>query len=170
MTSATPERLIVADASPLIGLVKIKRLGLLTQLAEDIWIPRVVWNELIAGGSGRSEVGELMDFLANAVRDVDPALTGDFVNQVDAGEAAAVALAAANPGCLLLIDDAAGRRLAESHDIRCIGVGGILLRAKRIGLIPSLAVELKALRQHGYFLGDGLIAHLLVAAGETSET
>lgn len=107
-----------------------------------------------------------MDFLASSVRDVDPALTGNFVNQVDAGEAAAVALAAANPGCLLLIDDAAGRRLAEGEGIRCIGVGGLLLRAKRGGWIRSLAADLAALRGHGYFLSDRVMRQLLVAAGE----
>ena len=107
-----------------------------------------------------------MSHLAGSVRDVDPALTVKFGRQVDPGEAAAVALATTSPGCLLLIDDAAGRRLAESEGIRCIGAAGLLLRAKRTKLIPSLATDLSALRAHGYFLSDRLVGQLLAAAGE----
>ena len=100
------------------------------------------------------------------MRDIDPVLAEKFIRQVDLGEAAAVALAIASPGCLLLIEDAEGRRVAESEGIRCIGAAGLLLRAKRAGLIASLSDDLNALRMHGYFLGERLVRQLLVAAGE----
>ncbi len=170
MTSTVPERLIVADASPLIGLVKINRLGLLRRLAKEIWIPREVWTELIDNGGDRPEVAELAAFLSGAVQDIDPVQARRFSRQVDPGESAAVALATANPGCLLLIDDAAGRRLAESLGVRCVGVGGLLLRAKRAGLVPSLTIEMSALRAHGYYLGDKVTNELLKAAGEPSSS
>ena len=161
-----PDRLIVADASPLIGLAKIGRLGLLRRLAEEVWIPHAVWHELIEGGRGRPEAAELAVFLSHSVREVDPVLARCLALIIDAGEAEAVALAAANPGCLLLIDDAAGRRLAESQGIKCMGVAGLLLRAKHAGLLTALTADLNALRENGYFLSDRLIAQLLAAAGE----
>ena len=166
MTFAPLESLIIADASPLIGLAKISRLGLLRALTRELWIPRAVWLEVTAGASGRAEAGDLVSLLAGAVRDIDPVLAEKFIRQVDPGEAAAVALAITSPGCLLLIDDAEGRRVAESEGIRCIGAAGLLLRAKRAGLIPSLSDDLNALRMHGYFLGERLVRQLLVAAGE----
>jgi predicted nucleic acid-binding protein len=169
MISATPESLIIADASPLIGLVKIDRLGLLRRLARDIWVPQEVWAELIEGGRDRPEAALLATYLAGAVREGDAAVVARFRQQVDPGEAAAVALAVAYPGCLLLIDDAAGRKLAEGEGIRCVGVGGLLLRAKRGGLIRSLAADLTALRAHGYFLSGRVMQQLLVAAGEQAE-
>ena len=49
MTFATLESLIIADASPLIGLAKIGRLGILRGLAREVWIPRAVWLEVTAG-------------------------------------------------------------------------------------------------------------------------
>jgi predicted nucleic acid-binding protein len=166
MTFGTPEPLVIADASPLIGLAKIGRLGILHRLAREVWIPRAVWLEVTAGASGRAEAGDLLSHLAGSVRDVDLVLTRKFIRQVDPGEAAAVALAITSPGCLLLIDDAAGRRVAEAEGIRCIGAAGLLLRAKRTGLIPSLAADLSALRMHGYFLSERLVVQLLAAAGE----
>ena len=166
MTFAPLESLIITDAIPLIGLAKIGRLGLLRELTGELWIPRAVWLEVTAGASGRAEAGDLVSLLAGAVRDIDPVLAEKFIRQVDLGEAAAVALAIASPGCLLLIEDAEGRRVAESEGIRCIGAAGLLLRAKRAGLIASLSDDLNALRMHGYFLGERLVRQLLVAAGE----
>ncbi len=166
MTFAPLESLIIADVSPLIGFAKIGRLGLLRSLARELWIPRAVWLAVTAGASGRAEAGDLVSHLAGAVRDIDPVLSGKFVRQVDPGEAAAVALAITSPGCLLLIDDAAGRRVAEAEGIRCIGAAGLLLRAKRAGLISSLSDDLTGLRRHGYFLSEKLVGQLLAAAGE----
>ncbi len=49
MTFAPLESLIIADASPLIGLAKIGRLGILHGLAREVWIPRAVWLEVTVG-------------------------------------------------------------------------------------------------------------------------
>ena len=53
MAFVTPEPLIIADASPLIGLAKIGLLGILRGLAREVWIPRAVWVELTVGSHGR---------------------------------------------------------------------------------------------------------------------
>ena len=70
--------------------------------------------------------------LTGSVRESEPTMVGRFAMLVDAGEAEAVALAAVNPGCLLLIDDAAGRRLAESQGIRCMGVAGAFVAGQAL--------------------------------------
>lgn len=166
MTSIRREVLIVADASPIIGLAKIDRLGALHRLADQVFIPREVWKELVVGGDGRPEVKVIEELFHESVRDPDPTAVAVFARKVDAGEAAALALAASHPGCLLLIDDAAGRALAESHDLRCIGTAGLLLRAKRAGLTESLTDDLEALRASGIYLHPALVAKLRDAAGE----
>lgn len=166
MTSAARETLIVADTSPIIGLAKIGRLALLDRLANSVLIPRAVWSELVDRGIGRPEVAEIAARFAGAVRDPDAARIAVFGGQVDAGEAAALALAAEHAGCLLLIDDAAGRSLAEAHRLRCIGTAGLLLRARKAGMIESLERDLGALRREGIFIRAELIGKLLEAAGE----
>lgn len=129
-------------------------------------MPQEVWRELVEHGRARPERELLVAFLTGRVRQVEAGMAAKFGRQVDPGEAAAVALASAHPGCLLLIDDAAGRRLAEGEGIRCVGVGGLLLRAKRGGWIRSLTADLAALSEHGYFLSDRVTRQLLAAAGE----
>ena len=141
----------VADASPIIGLAKIGRLQILDGLAHEVLIPREVWNEIVAGGGARPEVESIERRFLDSVRDPDEASVAGFRREIDAGEAAALALATANPGCLLLIDDAAGRQVAEAHQLRCIGTAGLLLRAKRAGLTDSLTRDLEALQQQEPF-------------------
>ena len=46
MTSPQHEPLVICDASPLILLAKIGHADLLFRLAEEIWIPEVVWGEI----------------------------------------------------------------------------------------------------------------------------
>lgn len=166
MTSAPRELLVVADASPLILLAKLGRLALLTALAEQVWVPSAVWREVVAHGENRPEVAQIVAMLGHAVRDADPELQAAFELQVDAGEAGALALAAKNRHALLLIDDRRGRRVAAVSGLRHLGTLGLLLRAKRRGLIAALAPELEALRQHGLFVDQGLVEEVLKAAGE----
>ena len=71
MTSATREALIIADASPLIGLAKIDRLGLLPALASQVLIPHAVWREVVTAGGLRPEVARIEQALSSAVVQVE---------------------------------------------------------------------------------------------------
>ena len=168
MTSITPETLIVADASRVISLAKIGYLEIIYQLANEVWIPREVGREAVDRGGNRPKARSIAARFESAARDADPLLVGRFNQHIDAGEAEALALACAHPGCLLPIDDAAGREVAGAHGIRCIGTAGLLLRTKRTGLIPSMADDLASLRRHGLFVHDELVRQWLNAAGEMS--
>ncbi len=71
MTSRWREPLIIADASPLIGLAEIHRWGLLHQLAQEVWIPTAVWREVVEGRATQREVPALQAALAHCVREPD---------------------------------------------------------------------------------------------------
>ncbi len=55
-----------------------------------------------------------------------------------AGESEVLSLALGLSGYHAVLDDAAGRRSAEALGIPFIGTGGLLLLAKKEGLIPSV--------------------------------
>jgi len=166
MTSVTREALIVADASPLIGLAKINRLRVLSALADSILIPRTVWREVVEAGGNRPEVASIAAAFAASVASGSVDLVANLRQRVDPGEAEAIALARGAPGCLLLIDDSVGRAVAESYGVRCIGTAGLLLRARKMGLIESLRTELELVQQQGLYLHRSLVEKLLAAAGE----
>ncbi len=87
---------------------------------------------------------------------------------LDAGELSSIALCAARPGCLLIVDDQAAKIEAQAHGITTIGLVGVLLRAKNKGVLAAVAPELLALRKAGHFLSTALVTKVLTLAGETA--
>ncbi len=85
---------------------------------------------------------------------------------VDAGEAEAIALAQGVPGCIILLDDSRARKIAERLNIKQIGTVGLLLRAKRIGLIKTIKPHLDLLLENGIYIRQELIDAVLNDAGE----
>jgi hypothetical protein len=68
---------------------------------------------------------------------------------------------------LVILDDRDAREAAEALGLTVTGVLGILLRAKRKGLLPQVRPVLDALRsQAGFFLTDKVYLHTLRLAGE----
>lgn len=86
---------------------------------------------------------------------------------VDRGEAEAIVLAEELKADLLLIDDEDGRELAQGRGLAITGVLGVLLRAKRVGLIPAIRPEIeRLLKETTFFCSETLFQNLLNLAGE----
>jgi predicted nucleic acid-binding protein len=162
---------VIADASPLIGLAKIGRLGLLQQLYQRVIIPPTVHAELQAGSS-RPGGAELQQALTEGwLEPVDgasiPAIeVADLKQHLDAGEAEAIVLALRLSADLLLIDEWRGRAVAQQKGLRIAGSGIVLVTAKRLGHIASVRAELDALFHCGYRLSARLREQLALMAGE----
>ena len=102
------------------------------------------------------------------VRDVvDLAAAKRLTLMVDAGEAEAIELAKELHADLLLIDERKGRRLAVAEGVSVIGLLGVVVLAKRRGLIPSAHNLLAALKdQAGFYLSGELVDRALASVGE----
>jgi hypothetical protein len=162
---------IIADASPLIGLAKIGRLALLKNLYQHILMPPAVYAELQAG-SLRPGGAELQQALTEgwletvAYAAIPAAEVIELKERLDPGEAEAIALAIHLPADLLLIDEQRGRVIAQQKGVRIIGTGIVLVTAKRRGHIGNVRAELDALFRCGYRLSATLREQLAVMAGE----
>ena len=86
--------------------------------------------------------------------------------EVDAGEAEAIALAQELAAGLLLIDERLGRIVAARLGIRVIGLLGVLIEAKNVGLIREIKPLVDALMNRGFRIGNDLYERVLQAAGE----
>ncbi len=84
---------------------------------------------------------------------------------VDAGEAAAIALAA-ELTCEVILDDLQARRLAAREGVRCVGLLGVLLRAKQVGRLTAVRPLIDALREQSFHVSAPLVAEALRLAGE----
>lgn len=77
-----------------------------------------------------------------------------------------IALARSLKADLVLIDERQGRRIARRLGLTVKGTLGLLVEARRQGLVPELRPLLHRLRDQGAWLGDPLIQETLRAVGE----
>lgn len=82
------------------------------------------------------------------------------------GEREAIALALEIQAALVILDDLPARRIALAARLNVISTLGVLLGAKRAGLIDRIRPELESLLKTSFFLSPMLYAQLLAEAGE----
>lgn len=67
---------------------------------------------------------------------------------------------------VLLLDDQRARKAAELNGLRVAGSLGVLLRAKRLGLITAIRPRVDACLIAGIYYSDQLVSEALRLAGE----
>jgi predicted nucleic acid-binding protein len=70
------------------------------------------------------------------------------------------------PGCLLIIDDRAGRAEARLHKVAIVGTAAVIGLAKLQGLIPAARPILERLQPAGYFIHPRIVEAVLKDVGE----
>jgi uncharacterized protein len=162
--------IIVSDTSPLSGLAIIGALSLLQQLYEKVLIPQAVASELARGGEDDDRIALVLALDWIEVRQTtNLQLVATLINErnLDRGEAEAIALALELGADELLIDERLGRREANQRGLSIIGLLGVLLVAKRRGLVGSIRPLIDDLMtQAGFRVSGQLYTEILIAAGE----
>jgi hypothetical protein len=152
--------IVVSDTSPITALLTVGDEDLLPKLFTEVVIPGAVRNELL-----RSHA-PLPTWLRVATVK-DPTRSDEYALIVDPGEAEAIQLARELRADRLLIDERKGRKLAVQEGIPVIGLLGVVLLAKRRGLIPSARTLLRRLEQEaGMYLSESLTDAALKTVGE----
>ncbi|MFH1907713.1 MAG: DUF3368 domain-containing protein [Chloroflexota bacterium] len=132
---------VVSNTSPILNLAIIGPLSLLREQFGEIWIPAAVLEELRVQEDlpGSQAVREEIEVGWLRVAEVkDQALAQVLQQDLDRGEAEAIALAMQVKAERVLLDEREARRVAKSLGLKVTGVLGILLRARREGRLPSL--------------------------------
>lgn len=158
---------VICNTSPLILLAKIHRLDLLTQLYEELIIPEFVLDEITAKPG--IEVEQIQarvqgrEFqLRRARKRILETLPGDL----GLGEQEAIALALETTADLVILDDQHGRRVARQRGLSITGTVGVLVQARRQGLIPSLRQELDHLIEAEMWIHEIFYHRILQEFGE----
>jgi uncharacterized protein len=145
---------VVTDSTCLIGLERIGHLDVLPALFEPILVPPEVYKEF----------GTSLSWLT-VEAPTNQALVAALKMLVDDGEAEAIALAREREWQIIL-DDRQARSVARRLGISIIGTIGILVRAKRSGIIPSLKTLLSELEANGFYISNVLKEEALRLADE----
>ena len=161
---------IIADTGPIIALAKIGKISLLKSIARgEVLIPPMVYKELFGKiGSESNEIDRALNTFIRIKREItlDEA-TEMALADLSEGEKQAIGLASGlGKDVLLLLDDLAGRRVAEKLNIPTAGVIGILLVSKEKGFVESVGPLIEGLRNNGYWLSDDVIITAKRLAGE----
>lgn len=156
---------VVADTSPLQYLHQIGHLDVLKRLYGEVLVPRDVANEIEEG----RRRGVVLPEPAHTgwIRIVDPpgAELLALASDLGAGERAVLALGVARRA-LVILDDGLARRYASLLGLHCTGTLGVLIRAKRDGLVPRLQPLLDRLQEQRFRLAPAIRAQALELAGE----
>ena len=160
--------IVISNASPIINLAIIGRLELLKKFWGKIFIPEAVWQEVVIDGGDKEEVAEIKKadwIIVDKVKDQN--LTLLLMQNLDKGEAEAIALAIEMNADIILLDETDAREAADIYKIEKTGVLGILLLAKFKNEIPNLKQEIENLKEKANFwIKDSLIQDVLKDAGE----
>ena len=148
--------IVVADASPLIFLAKMRCLELIRSvLGRDIRLPASVRQELLASGVEPSEADRLSAFLRTC-RVETVRRPRRFASGMSRADNDALTLAIRCRADILLCDDRLTRMTAVSEGVRPMGTLGVILRAvRRRAMSPDegRAVVDTLVARHGLRIG-----------------
>jgi predicted nucleic acid-binding protein len=159
--------IVISDASPLIALARVNGLPWLQQLFTAVVVTDVVLAEVLTGRYPDTEApieqalaaGWLQ---ATSVDTNDPALP-----DLDEGEAASIRLAlSSGEPALLLIDERAGRAVAQELGLSVAGTAALIGLARQRGLIASARDVFAALHASDFRMAPAVIHAVLDRYGE----
>ncbi|MCK4619804.1 MAG: DUF3368 domain-containing protein [Desulfobacterales bacterium] len=156
----------VINASPLIFFSRGQRMDLLHHFADPIFVPEPVAHEIRMRG--------LQDITAKSLENTSwleivaspptPEIISDWA--LGPGESSVLSYAYANPGVETIIDDLNGRKCASLLKIPVRGTLGIILVAKKRGLIPQARPVIEELIRSGLYLSRQILDEALRRVGE----
>jgi uncharacterized protein len=152
---------VVADASPLIAFHQIGQLPLLQALFTKVLVPPAVAREIAPSVPNQPWI-------------VERSPTGPLAPQVlqarlGAGESEAISLALELRADRVIVDEKAARQIAQALGLNVMGTLGLLLAAKRRGLVPSVRPLIDALLEKKFWINPQLVERALAAVGESTK-
>ncbi len=159
--------IVVSDTSAIAALVHLGLAPVLQSLFAEVFIPPAVAQELKSPRGPRPvvDVAEIQFIKVKAPSDA--ARVMQLRADLDAGESEAIVLAIELAADWILMDEDRGRRMAIDLGLQTTGVFGILVRAKRNGLIEAVLPLLDRLvREIEFRISTGLRDQVAKLAGE----
>ena len=156
--------ILIADSSALVALSVCDSLDLLDALFGEVKVPQAVFDEVSVNHKPESAV--LERYLQGKVESVDTEKYVYLDAYADAGETEAMLLYKQMSADWLLIDDKRGRKIAAVNHINTIGSLGVLLSAKKRGLISAVKPKMDQIADSNVYISQTLRQIVLDIARE----
>ncbi|OYU94256.1 MAG: DUF3368 domain-containing protein [Bacteroidetes bacterium B1(2017)] len=149
-------KVVISDTSCLIILSKIGELDLLQK----------IYGQVITTNDIADEFGETLPNWVEIKEVVDKVKQNILETQLDKGESSAIALALEMPDSILIIDDYKARVIAHKLGLSLTGTLGVIVKAKKAGIIDSIKPFLRKIKQTNFRISITLEMEALKAADE----
>lgn len=159
--------IVISDASPLIALARVNGLLWLQQLFTAVVVTDVVLAEVLTGRYPETEAPIQQALAAGWLQATTVDTSEPALPDLDEGEASSIRLAL---GCgepaLLLIDERAGRAVAQELGLSVAGTAAVIGLARQRGLIASARDVFAALHASDFRMAPAVIQAVLDRCGE----
>jgi predicted nucleic acid-binding protein len=154
---------VIADAGPLIALSRIGALDLLRGVFGDVLVTPEVRAESLPNADypGKSDLAAAFESGWLRCPALHPTDWEPLNPGLGPGERSSIAAALQLPGCLLIVDDRAGRAEARAQGLSLLGTAAVIGMAKLRGLIPAARPVLESLPPAGYYIATAVIEAVL---------
>lgn len=158
---------VVVNSTPIIILCAIEHLHILKELYQVILIPGAVYREVTEKkDSACNQLCAHYDWI-KILQVKDNSERKMFKAKLHEGEVEVMLLAEEQKADLLIIDDNAAKRTAKYLGFNVTGTLGVLIKAKRHGLIRELKPLLLLMKSRGFYISPELETLVLDQAGES---
>jgi predicted nucleic acid-binding protein len=159
--------IVLCDSAVLIGLAKTGRLDLLQKVFSKIYIPEQVFKEVVERAEGKPGARFINEAEWIETRTIeDKKQISLLMGSLDKGEAEVLALAKDVEADLILLDEKRARQSAIIAGFKVMGVLGLLILAKNLGLLQEVRPLIEELQRKKFRISDRNIDEALIKAGE----
>lgn len=160
--------IVVSDSTILIGLVKTGKLDLLKEIFFKVYIPEEVFKEVVERGKGKPGSKVIKEAAWIEVKPVKDKIQVNFLlGSLEKGEAEVLVLARELETDLILLDEEKARKSAVIAGFEIMGLLGLFVLAKNLGLIDEVRPLVDELMIKRFRISDKIIEKTLKKAGES---
>jgi len=160
--------IVVSDSTILIGLVKIEKLDLLKEIFFKVYIPEEVFKEVVERGKGKPGSKVIKEAAWIEVKPVKDKIQVNFLlGSLEKGEAEVLVLARELETDLILLDEEKARKSAVIAGFEIMGLLGLFVLAKNLGLIDEVRPLVDELMIKKFRISDKIIEKTLKKAAES---
>ena len=161
--------IVISDTTPIISLTKIESLGILENLYKNIILPKTVYDELIVNADSHKEINIIKNctFLKILhVKENPSVLLLQKQLKLGLGESEVIVLANNINADLIIIDEQKARKAARDMGLNVTGTLGILINARKRGLVGKLKPLLDKLIDNNIKINRNLYMEILSSVKE----
>ena len=160
--------MIVSNTTPISNFLHLGQMEVLKRIFKELHVPMSVHSEIEAYFSGDYQWQKSLDedFIIRTEVQTSPKIK-ELLIHLHMGEAEALCLCIENNAKLCLVDDRDARIIARLNNIPVSGTLGVLMKAKKMGIIESVKELMDRLRiDHHYWIDEAMYKKVLSLSNE----